>query len=233
MSAVILFAARNGVMGMAPRSDAKQRMVRAAEQLIRERGYHATAISDILERSAAPRGSVYFHFPGGKAQLAVEAGEAHAHQQVAHIDEDPGQDGLAAGLIGAYLDLGRDGMVASGYSRGCGIAPLVTEAAHEESAEVEAASRHAFEAMIDRLAFHFVDFGLDRAGARQLADAVLAATEGALVTARALRSPAPFDAVRTILTDHASAAARNAPRRSRCPCRSRRPRSRWLALQPD
>jgi TetR/AcrR family transcriptional regulator, lmrAB and yxaGH operons repressor len=67
---------------MAQRSDAKQRMVLAARQLIRERGYHATAISDVLERSGAPRGSVYFHFPGGKPQLAVEAAEAHAHEQV-------------------------------------------------------------------------------------------------------------------------------------------------------
>ena len=200
---------------MARRSDARPRMVQAAQQLIRERGYHATAISDVLERSAAPRGSVYFHFPGGKAQLAIEAAEAHAHEQVKYIDQAAELADSAAQLIENYLDLGRDGLVASGYSRGCGIAPLVTEAAHEESAEVEAASRHAFEAMIDRLAFHFVDFGLNRAAARQLADAVIAATEGALVTARALRSPAPFDAVRTILTDHASAAARTAPRRSR------------------
>src|ERR1700748_2860469 len=110
---------------MPQRSDARQRMVQAAEQLIRERGYHATAISDILERSAAPRGSVYFHFPGGKTQLAVEAAEAHAHEHAGPIAQAAEQADSAAGLIEAYLDLGRDGMVASGYSRGCGIAPLV------------------------------------------------------------------------------------------------------------
>ena len=203
-------------MGMAPRSDAKQRMVRAAEQLIRERGYHATAISDILERSAAPRGSVYFHFPGGKAQLAVEAGEAHAHQQVAHIDEAAGQADSAAGLIGAYLDLGRDGMVASGYSRGCGIAPLVTEATPEEPADLGATGDRAFAAMADRLAFHFVEFGLDRPSARQLADAVLAGVEGALITARARRSPAPFDAAKAALTSYAAALTpKPAPRHPR------------------
>ena len=54
------------------RSDTKQKMVQAARQLIRERGYHATAFSDVLELSGAPRGSVYFHFPGGKTQLAIE-----------------------------------------------------------------------------------------------------------------------------------------------------------------
>jgi len=199
---------------MAQRSDAKQRMVQAAKQLIRERGYHATAISDVLERSAAPRGSVYFHFPGGKAQLAIEAAEAHAHEQVKYIDQAAEEADSAAQLVENYIDLGRDGLVASDYSRGCGIAPLVTEAAREESPDVEATSRHAFAAMIDRLAFHFVDFGLDRAAARQLADAVIAATEGALVTARALRSPTPFDAIRTVLTAQATTAAKFAPRRS-------------------
>src|SRR5689334_9309655 len=68
------------------RSDTKQKMVQAARQLIRERGYNATAFSDVLELSGAPRGSVYFHFPGGKTQLAMEAAEAHAHEQVTLID---------------------------------------------------------------------------------------------------------------------------------------------------
>src|ERR1700760_133351 len=182
MSAVILFAARNGVMGMAPRSDAKQRMVRAAEQLIRERGYPATAISD----------------------------------SVAHTDGAAGQADSAAGLIGAYLDLGRDGMVASGYSRGCGIAPLVTEATPDEPDDLGAVGGRGFAAMADRLAFHFVEFGLDRTSASQLADAVLAGVEGALITARARRSPAPFDAVKAALTSYAATLTpKTPPRRPR------------------
>jgi TetR/AcrR family transcriptional regulator, lmrAB and yxaGH operons repressor len=195
---------------MAQRSDARQRMVQAAQQLIRERGYHATAISDVLERSAAPRGSVYFHFPGGKTQLTIEAAESHAHEQVQHIDHAAEQADSAAGFVEAYIDLARDGMLASDYSRGCGIAPLVAEAAAEEpdqSADLAAASRRAFSAMTDRLAFHLVNFGLDHPAARQLADAVLAAVEGALVTSRALRSPAPFDAIRAVFATHAATLA--------------------------
>ena len=201
---------------MAQRSDAKQRMVQAARQLIRERGYHATAISDVLERSGAPRGSVYFHFPGGKPQLAVEAADDHAHEQVQYIDRAAEQADSAAGLVEVYLDLAREGMVNSDYGRGCGIAPLVTEGAQQESPEVGDAGRRGFSAMTDRLAFHFVDFGLDGASARELADAVLAGVEGALVTARAQRSPAPFDAVRAVMADYARAAApTSAPRRRR------------------
>src|ERR1700728_5434053 len=105
---------------MGQRSDAKQKMVQAARQLIRERGYNATAFSDVLELSGAPRGSVYFHFPGGKAQLAMEAAEAHAHEQVEIIDHAAGEAHYAAQLIERYVDLGREGMVGGNYGRGCG-----------------------------------------------------------------------------------------------------------------
>jgi AcrR family transcriptional regulator len=55
-------------------------MVASAALLIRERGAHSTAISDVLEHSGAPRGSAYHYFPGGRTQLlcvavAVEAGD--------------------------------------------------------------------------------------------------------------------------------------------------------------
>ena len=110
------------------------------------------------------------------------AAEDHAHEQVALIDEAAERAGSAQELIEIYVALARDGMVTSGYSRGCGIAPLVTEAGPEQSDEIAETARRAFSAMIDRMAFHFVDLGLDRAPARQLADAVIAGVEGALVT---------------------------------------------------
>src|SRR5580692_11633270 len=200
---------------MARRSDAKQKMVQAARQLIRERGYNATAFSDVLTASGAPRGSVYFHFPGGKAQLAMEAGEAHAHEQVEIIDRAAAEAGSAAQLIERYLDLGREGMVTSDYARGCAIAPLVTEGAARESAELGETSRRGFSEMTDRLAFHFVAFGVDRAAARVLADAVIAGVEGAMITSRALRSPAPYDSVRAVLVSHAAIVSPKAAGRTR------------------
>ncbi|GAA5186234.1 TetR/AcrR family transcriptional regulator [Rugosimonospora acidiphila] len=189
---------------MAQRSDTKQKMVQAAKQLIRERGYNATAFADVLKLSDSPRGSVYFHFPGGKTQLAMEAAEAHAHEQVAIIDRAAEQAASAVDLIETYLNLAREGMVGSNYARGCGIAPLITEGAAQESAAVGETARRAFSEMIDRLAFHLVAFRVDRSAARVLADAVIAGVEGAMVTSRALQSPTPFDAVRVALASHAA-----------------------------
>lgn len=188
---------------MGKRTDAKQKMVQAAKELIRQRGYNATAFSDVLERSGTSRGSVYFHFPGGKTQLAIEAAEAHAAEQVEIIDRAAGEATSASELVERYVDLGRDSMVASGYARGCGVAPLITEGAAEDSAEIAETSREAFEEMTDRLAFHFAAFGVERTAARVLADAVIAGVEGAMITSRALRSPAPYDATHAVLVGHA------------------------------
>jgi AcrR family transcriptional regulator len=183
-------------------------MLQAAEQLIRERGHGATAFADVLERSGAPRGSVYFHFPGGKSQLVVEAAEEHAHRHVAYIDEFAGLAESPADFVKLYLEAARDGMVASGYSRGCGIAPLVVEDNGGADGAAET-GRHAFAEITDRLAFHLIAYGMEPAAARQLAEALLSAMEGALVTSRALRSPAPFDSASAVLAGFAAASQRS------------------------
>ena len=59
-------------------SDAREKMIQSTTALVRERGVEATALSDVLEHSGAPRGSIYHHFPGGKAQLVEEATRAAA-----------------------------------------------------------------------------------------------------------------------------------------------------------
>lgn len=192
---------------MAQRSEAKQKMVQAAKQLIRERGYTATAFSDVLTLSGAPRGSVYFHFPGGKAELAKAAAAAHARDQVELIDRAADQATSAAQLVEIYIGLGREGMTASDYTRGCAIAPLITEGVTQDSTDLAEVSRRSFADMVDRLTHHFEAFGLQHPAARTLADAVIAGVEGAMVTSRAQHSPAPYDAVQAVLAAYAASLA--------------------------
>jgi TetR/AcrR family transcriptional regulator, lmrAB and yxaGH operons repressor len=186
---------------MAQRSDAKLRMVNAARRLIRERGYHATALSDVWELGAAPRGSVYFHFPGGKAQLAAEVAKAYARDQADLIERAGEESGSVAELITAYVTRARENLSASNYTEGCTVAPLVLEGAGDEV--LANAVSAAFSLMIESLAFQFAFFGMGRADARDLAEVVVSGVEGALVTARAFRSPAPFDSMLAVLLNHA------------------------------
>jgi TetR/AcrR family transcriptional repressor of lmrAB and yxaGH operons len=69
---------------MAKLSSARESLISAACELFRARGYEGVGIAELLERSGAPRGSLYFHFPGGKQEIGVEAvrrvGESVAEQ---------------------------------------------------------------------------------------------------------------------------------------------------------
>jgi AcrR family transcriptional regulator len=185
------------------RTDAREKMVRAAGQCLRERGYHATAFSDVLALSEAPRGSVYFHFPGGKAQLAVEAAELHVREQVAQIDRAAAAAESPVELVRAYLGQARENLVAADYRQGCALAPLVIESV-SGSDELDAMGGKAFSAISESLTAHFAAFGIDEAAARRFAHAAVAGMEGALVTARALRSTEPFEAMSAVLESQAA-----------------------------
>jgi TetR/AcrR family transcriptional repressor of lmrAB and yxaGH operons len=61
---------------MARLSSARESLISAACELFRARGYEGVGIAELLEKSGAPRGSLYFHFPGGKEEIGVEAVKA-------------------------------------------------------------------------------------------------------------------------------------------------------------
>ncbi len=63
-----------------------QKLTIAAADLLRQKGYAATGISDILGQANVTRGSLYHHFPGGKSDLAVAAARYSCSQLVKHIE---------------------------------------------------------------------------------------------------------------------------------------------------
>lgn len=54
----------------------RARLIRVATLLFQMRGYHGVGVAHILEAARIPKGSLYHHFPGGKAQLAIAAVES-------------------------------------------------------------------------------------------------------------------------------------------------------------
>ena len=48
-------------------------MLVSAAEVMRERGAAGVTIDEVLARSGAPRGSVYYHFPDGRNQILTEA----------------------------------------------------------------------------------------------------------------------------------------------------------------
>jgi len=57
-------------MGKHPQST-KDRLICSASKLFRQKGYAGVGVAEILSAAQAPKGSLYHHFPEGKADLAI------------------------------------------------------------------------------------------------------------------------------------------------------------------
>ncbi|MBZ9883001.1 TetR/AcrR family transcriptional regulator [Mesorhizobium sp. CA10] len=175
-------------------TDTRTRMIEATALLIRKRGYHGTSLNDILSASAAPRGSLYFHFPGGKDQLVVEVTRA----SVADVTERLGaalleESDPAVAVHHIYQSVARM-LEENEFSLGCPVAPVVLDAPNDVPDLVEIC-RSAFEQWIGLLRQAFVRAGVPERRAQALALLVESSLEGLMVIARATRDRTPVQAV--------------------------------------
>lgn len=174
------------------KTDARQRMIVSAALLMRERGVEATSFSAVLAHSGAPRGSIYHHFPGGKAQLVEEAtrygGDFIAAGLAAALaEEDP------VGAVQRFCQSWRTILSASDFAAGCPVVAATLEG--ERTPAAREAAGAAFERWEELLMEAFERHGIAAARAASLATLAIAAIEGAIVVARAQRSSAPLERV--------------------------------------
>ena len=173
-------------------TDSKASMVRSAASLIRSRGVSATSLSDVLADSGAPRGSIYHHFPDGKAQLAEDAIRWTSERLLAHL-----RAGAPTGpsvVLERFIAIWRQVVVTSGATAGCVVAGVAIDTGPEETALMEVV-RATFRSWATVLAEELEVVGVPSARARPIALATIAAMEGALILCRAEGNVKPLDAV--------------------------------------
>ncbi|OBJ48031.1 TetR/AcrR family transcriptional regulator [Mycobacterium sp. 1423905.2] len=179
----------------------RERMVISAALLIRERGAHATAISDVLAHSGAPRGSAYHYFPGGRTQLLCEAVD-YAGDYIAAIINDA-EDAIS--LLDTLIERYREQLVTTDFRAGCPIAAVSVEAGEaadrERMAPVIERAAAVFDRWTDLIAQRLIADGITAQRAHELAVLTTSALEGALLLARVRRDLGPVDVVHRQLHD--------------------------------
>jgi TetR/AcrR family transcriptional regulator, lmrAB and yxaGH operons repressor len=191
--------------------DTRARMLETTARLLQHRGYYGTSLGDILAESSAPRGSLYFHFPGGKDQLVIEATRAAVEETTAALRAILAGAASPAQGVRAFVEAVAGLMRESGYTFGCPVAPVILDAAGGV-AELAALCRQAFETWAGMMRAAFVRAGMPGKRAHALALLVMSSIEGLLLIARANRD---CGAPMTVAAELERVVAAELPRRSR------------------
>lgn len=176
------------------RGDSRERMIRATGRLLRQQGFHATGLNQIVAESGAPKGSMYFHFPDGKVQLAAEAVEHFGRRVTEFLTQLLAENPTTGGALAAYLDAVGGAMERTDFTQGCAIATVALEAAAQEPRLGDACD-DALRTWITMIADCLVDDGLPGDEAQARATLAVAAFEGAFVLTKARRSLEPLQTV--------------------------------------
>src|SRR5918996_5130423 len=174
-------------------SDSKKRMIRSAAMLFREHGYSGTGFRDVIAHSGAPRGSIYHHFPAGKAQLGAETVRAVGERVGAGLEALADQADPIA-MLQALVGSWRQILVESEFRAGCPIVAVAAEH-HPHAPELADAAAEAFARWQDPLSASLRKAGVKPARARRIAALITASIEGAIILGRATRSTEPLENV--------------------------------------
>lgn len=175
-------------------NDTRTRMLEATARLLRQRGYHGTSLNDILAASGAPRGSLYFHFPGGKDQLVIEVTRGSVDAVTKRLKAALTADTTPALAIRGIYEAVDAMLKENRYALGCPVAPVVLDGPDSVPDLVELC-RSAFEQWIGLFRDALARAGIADKRANALALLVESSLEGLMVIARATHDRDAVEAV--------------------------------------
>jgi TetR/AcrR family transcriptional regulator, lmrAB and yxaGH operons repressor len=164
-------------------------MLISAAEVMRERGAAGVTIDEVLARSGAPRGSVYYHFPEGRNQILTEALQYAGEALTEVIDEAAAKGGMY--LVRQFVDFWEDLLVESDFTAGCPVVAAAIGSADDEP-QLTTVAGSIFRRWRDALTRAFMSDGFDEPCAASLAITCIAALEGAVVLCRSTRSVDPL-----------------------------------------
>ena len=192
-------------MAYAKSEETRNRLLSSMSRLLRTQGYHATGISQVLADSGVPKGSLYYHFPQGKTELAATAVNRSNQSIVAFLQKVIDETSSPIDILTTFCDYYVQQMQDSNFKKGCPIATITLEAAATVD-QIQAACKQAFDDMMMLISAQLQVHGVPVSQADSLAITSIAAIEGALILSRAQRDIRPLLIIRDNLTAQLQAA---------------------------
>jgi TetR/AcrR family transcriptional repressor of lmrAB and yxaGH operons len=180
----------------------REQMADGAAQLLATKGLEGSSFAEVLALTGAPRGSVYHHFPQGKAELVMAALDVVGARTAVSLEQVRGRPPVE--VTEHFLGLWRMLLDRANFRAGCAVVAVTVAADAPELLEHAAT---IFRGWVEQLTALLIDGGAAADAARQFAVLLISATEGAVVLSRAARDSEPLELVARSLVDSAGALA--------------------------
>ncbi len=188
----------------------RDRLITAAMEQFRHGGYHATGIKSVLTAAEAPYGSLYHHFPGGKAELGAVAVEASGAAYGQLIDLYFTTDVDPVDATRRFFADAAEALESMAWADGCPVATIALETASEDE-RLRQACLAVFESWLASLVGALMTMGVRADRARAVAIQLFCLLEGAFILARSARQPEALAAAGQAAADLVAAALSPVP----------------------
>lgn len=175
-------------------STTRDQIISKTCELLELQGYHATGLNQIIKESGTPKGSLYYHFPGGKEELATTAIARIGDMVLKRIQDTLAQFEHPADAVEHMIRLIAHGVEISDYRTGGPITSVAMEAIATSDALREECHR-IYDAWQMAFANKLTQGGIDKERAKRLAILTVASIEGAVILCRTSRSRTPLESI--------------------------------------
>ena len=172
----------------------REKFIETTSRLMETQGYHATGLNQIIKESGAPKGSLYYHFPDGKEELASEAVKQAGNNLVQLIQENLREDASIAEAVRDFVFGVAQGVEATNFQSGGPLTAIAMETA-TTSERINLACRSAFAQIQTAFENKLASSGLTPDQVTQTAVFITAAIEGGIILSRTHHSGDPLRTV--------------------------------------
>jgi TetR/AcrR family transcriptional regulator, transcriptional repressor for nem operon len=193
----------DGHITLMPKPSNREKILAEGLRVVHQRGYAGASVRDIVQAAGVPQGSFTNHF-ASKEAFGLEildlylAGNRQAMRETLRNDALPPLERLRAYIDGRENRLNKDGMrngclFGNFTAEACDHSEVIRHRLVEIFAEVQASMAYCLKAAVDA---GELPPGFD---CEQTAGFIVSSLQGAILLAKAQRSPAPVDRFKQIL----------------------------------
>lgn len=174
--------------------ETRTKIVDTVIELLKTKGYRGVGLQEIIDKSGAPKGSLYFHFPGGKNEIVEAAIKKHNEtiDTLLRMVFQSTPDITTA--IRELFSLSIGDLESSDFTKGCPVATTTLDHPGEPDIVQESCAQ-CFSSLKDVIVDRLKTDGMEPVEAEKQATLIVSAFEGSIILSKAYRNTEPLNIV--------------------------------------